>query len=66
MRKTLAMAAIALAALTTTTVTASAWECQGPAHVCGSSDGAGSYTTSKSQKTAQKTSKKAKSYSYAD
>lgn len=66
MRKTLAMAAIALAALTTTTVTASAWECQGPAHVCGSSDGAGSYKTSKSQKTAYKSSKKASSYIYAD
>lgn len=57
------MVAAALAALTSTTISASAWECQGPAHVCGSSDGAGSYKASKSKKTA---SKSAKTYSYAD
>lgn len=35
MRKFFAMAAVALAALTANTMSAAAWDCQGPAHACG-------------------------------
>ena len=75
MRKTLAMAAVAIAALATTTISANAWDCQGPAHACGSTAKAStashksSYKTShmsskKVVKTAHKSSKKSRSYAH--
>lgn len=74
MRKTLAMAAVAVAALTTTPISANAWDCQGPAHACRSTANAGkthksSYKTShmsskKAVKTAHKSSKKSRSYAH--
>lgn len=74
MRKLFAMAAMAFGMLAANAVTASAWECQGPAHVCGGGEGK-SYKSGKSSKSYAKTSsskksyaskKSSKSYSYAD
>ncbi|HMN38037.1 MAG TPA: septal ring lytic transglycosylase RlpA family protein [Hyphomicrobium sp.] len=75
MRKTLAMAAVALAALTTTTISASAWECQGPAYACNGAKSnkvsykpskksvhRASHKSSKSAKTAHKSFKKSGHY----
>ncbi|MEZ5900612.1 MAG: septal ring lytic transglycosylase RlpA family protein [Hyphomicrobiaceae bacterium] len=69
MRKTLAMAAVALAALTTTTISASAWECQGPAPACAKAANATktSYKSSSKKsvhKTSYKSSKKATKTAY--
>jgi len=74
MRKTLAMAAVAVAALATTPISANAWDCQGPAHACRSTAKAStthksSYKTShmsskKAVKTAHKSSKKSRSYAH--
>lgn len=56
MRKFLAMAAIAVAALTANTMTAAAWECQGPAASC--------EKVSKGKKSASYKKSSGKSYAY--
>ena len=67
MRKTLAMAAVALSALAASTMTASAaWECTGPAASCVSGSSAGPAKSYKAAKKAAYKASKKKSYSYAD
>lgn len=68
MRKFLAMAFIAAAALTANTMTAAAWDCTGPAHACGEKVSKGKKSASyKKQSGKSYASKKSKSYTnYAD
>lgn len=65
MRKFFAMAVVAFAALAANTMSASAWECQGPAHVCGGGESVKSYKASKSAYKASKSSKSYASNSYS-
>jgi len=70
MRKTLAMAALAVSALTATTISASAWECTGPAFACGGGSSSKASTESysapsKKKVAAHKASSSKRSYSVA-
>lgn len=60
MRKMFAMAAVAFGMLAANTMSAAAWECQGPAYACGGAKSA-SHKASKS-KVSYKSSKGSKSY----
>ncbi len=59
MRKILAVAAMTAATLATTTISANAWDCQGPAHACSSTAKASKASHKSSHKTSHMSSKKA-------